>query len=192
MLRTSHIHPRLARLMLEPVELLAFWRDAGPERWFAKDPDFDRRFAARFDGAYGAAIADGLERWEYSPAGALALTILLDQYPRNAFRGRPEMYATDAVARRVADRAIGRGFDRMVERDLRVFYYLPFAHSEALADQDRAVAFCVALGDPHGGRARHHREIVRRFGRFPHRNAILGRPSTPEEADWLGQGGYAG
>lgn len=178
--------------MLEPVELLAFWRDAGPERWFAKDPDFDRRFAARFATVYSTARAYGLDRWEYSPAGALALTILLDQYPRNAFRDRPEMYATDAEARRVAERAIGRGFDRMVDRTLRVFCYLPFAHSEALADQDRSVSFCMPLGDPHSGRARHHRDIIRRFGRFPHRNAILGRVSTPEEAAWLEAGGYAG
>jgi uncharacterized protein (DUF924 family) len=160
--------------------------------WFAKDPAFDARFRERFAALYQAAVGGALDHWGSTAPGALALMILLDQYPRNSFRGTPRMYATDARARTLAAAAISHGHDRAVPADLQRFFYLPFAHSEDLADQDRAVALCARLGQPDLGRAEHHREIVRRFGRFPHRNAILGRASTDAERAYLENGGYAG
>ncbi|RTS57491.1 DUF924 family protein [Pseudomonas aeruginosa] len=122
----------------------------------------------------------------------LGLLLLLDQYPRNAFRGTPRMYASDAQARRWAERALGQGLDRQVGDALRLFFYLPFAHAENLADQDRSVALNHGLGQPFLAHAREHREIIRRFGRFPHRNPILGRLSSAEELAFLAAGGFAG
>jgi uncharacterized protein (DUF924 family) len=173
-------------------QVVSFWREAGPSLWFAKDPGFDRRFRDRFLALHGAAAGGELEGWGASVEGNLALVLLLDQFPRNAFRGTPRMYATDAAAREVADAALAKGHDMAVEPELLLFLYLPFGHSESLADQDRCAALVAQLGEPTVGRAEHHRGIVRRFGRFPHRNAILGRPSTPDEIAFLANGGYAG
>ena len=122
----------------------------------------------------------------------MALVILLDQFPRNSFRNTPRMYATDAMARKIADAALKAGHDQAVEPALRLFFYLPFGHSENLADQDRSVALNESLGDPNLSHAKRHRDIIRRFGRFPHRNPILGRAMTPEEQHYLDEGGYAG
>jgi uncharacterized protein (DUF924 family) len=122
----------------------------------------------------------------------MALVILLDQFPRNAFRGTSRMYATDERARHIAHLAIAAGHDNVFEPVLRVFLYLPFGHSETLADQDGAVALCEPLGEPTISHARHHRDIIYRFGRFPHHNAILGRPMTEEEQRYLENGGYKG
>lgn len=176
----------------EALAVAAFWREAGPERWFAKDAAFDRAFRERFLTLHEAAARGDLAGWLQTPTGALALTLLLDQFPRNAFRGGPRMYATDALARQVADEAIARGHDRAVAPELQVFFYLPFGHSESLADQERAVALTRRLGAPNLSHALRHCAIVRRFGRFPHRNALLGRPSTPEEQEYLHGGGFAG
>ena len=173
-------------------DVCAFWREAGPDRWFAKDPGFDRAFRERFLDLHALAARGGLGAWLDAPEGAFGLVILLDQFPRNAFRGTPAMYATDAIARAAAASAIASGHDQAIEPELRHFFYLPFAHSENLADQDRSVALCTALGEPSASRARHHRDIVRRFGRFPHRNPILGRAPTPAETAFLAAGGYAG
>jgi uncharacterized protein (DUF924 family) len=170
---------------MEPAEVLTFWRQAGPALWFAKDPDFGRRFAVRFAFAYRRAATGSLSLWQQVPAGALALAILLGRYPRSAFHGRPDMYATDSEARAVSLLAIRRGADRIVGSGLRAFFYLPLSACENLADQDRAVALSEPLGEPYARRARERREIIRRFGRFPHRNAILGRTSTEEETAWL-------
>lgn len=169
-----------------------FWRAAGPGLWFAKDPDFDARFRDRFLAAHAAAARGDCAGWMATPASALGLLLLLDQFPRNAFRGTTRMYATDALARAAAAEAIAAGHDRGVAPALRVFFYLPFAHSEALADQDRAVALVTHLGEPDLTHAQRHRDIIRRFGRFPHRNPILGRVMQPEEQRYLDEGGYAG
>lgn len=173
-------------------DVVRFWRDAGPRRWFQRDDDFDARFRDGFLVAHEAAAAGRLQAWGATPEGALALVLLLDQFPRNAFRGTPRVYATDAQARAAADIAIRAGFDRMVDPELRPFFYLPFAHSEQLQDLER----CVALNEEQGGDslrwARHHRDIVARFGRFPHRNAMLGRASTAEEERFLAEGGFSG
>lgn len=174
------------------ADVVRFWRDAGPKRWFQRDDEFDARFRSGFLAAHEAAAAGRLQAWSITPEGALALVLLLDQFPRNAFRGTPRVYATDPPARAVADTAIRSGFDRMVEPELRRFFYLPFAHSEELQDLER----CVTLNEEEGGDslrwAKHHRDIVARFGRFPHRNAMLGRASTAEEERFLAEGGFSG
>lgn len=130
--------------------------------------------------------------WVRDADGALALLILLDQFPRNAFRGSARMFESDGQARGIARGAIESGFDKHVERDLRNFFYLPLMHSEDLADQDRAVELARELGGEELRYAILHRDIIRRFGRFPHRNEALGRTSTPEEQQFLASGGFAG
>jgi uncharacterized protein (DUF924 family) len=174
------------------LEVLRFWREAGPALWFAKDDAFDRRFRERFLLDHEAAARGEYEHWQSTPEGALALILLLDQFPRNAFRGTPRMYETDSMARKVAGTAFAAGYDRAFEKEMRKFFVLPFGHSEDLADQERAVALARRIGDMELERAQHHRDIVRRFGRFPHRNPILGRVSTSEEREYLDNGGYRG
>ena len=169
-----------------PATVLQFWRDAGRERWFSKDEAFDALCRARFEEVHRAAAAGSLSSWERTPEGALALVILLDQIPRNIFRGDARTWATDPVAVAVADRALANGFDRDVAPELRAFFYLPFMHAEDLAAQERSVALYEAHGDPENLKfARHHKDIIARFGRFPHRNETLGRESTPEEIAYL-------
>ncbi len=176
----------------DAMAIVDFWRRAGPDRWFAKDADFDRLFRQRFLAAHEAAARGELAELPASAEGALALVLLLDQFPRNAFRGSPRMYATDEMARRVAADAIEAGYDRAVDPELQRFFYLPFAHSEGLPDQQRSVALVRRLGDPDRAHAQRHHDIVRRFGRFPHRNAILGRTTTADEQRFLDDGGFAG
>jgi uncharacterized protein (DUF924 family) len=174
------------------ASVVEFWRQAGPTLWFAKDPAFDRTFRERFLSLHEVAARGQLKAWLATADSALALLILLDQFPRNAFRGTPRMYATDALAREAASAAIAAGHDLMVEKELALFLYLPFGHSEDLADQERSVALAQRLGEPNLSHARGHREIIRRFSRFPHRNPILGRTMTAEEQRFLDEGGYAG
>jgi uncharacterized protein (DUF924 family) len=176
-----------------PADVVAFWREAGAERWFKKDAAFDDEIRRRFLTIYEAAAAGKLSHWEQSAEGALALLILLDQFPRNMFRGLPRAFASDALARAVTAGAIVRGFDSQVEPAMRQFFYVPFEHSENLADQERGVALYKAAGDADGLKwAELHADIIRRFGRFPHRNAALGRVTTPEEQAFLDGGGFAG
>lgn len=175
-----------------PAEVLAFWREAGPQRWFAKDEAFDARFRERFLPAHEAAARGELGAWAGSAEGALALLILLDQFPRNAFRGSARMFATDAQALSIAHQAIAAGLDRRVEEGLRNFFYLPFQHSEDPAEQRRGEALSAHLGEETAKWARIHREIIERFGRFPHRNALLGRETTREEQAFLDAGGFSG
>jgi uncharacterized protein (DUF924 family) len=176
----------------EALEVVEFWREAGPALWFAKDAQFDARFRERFQHDHEAAARGELDYWMSSADGALALLILLDQYPRNAFRGTPRMYETDALARRFAAQAFAAHYDRQLPMELRKFLLLPFAHSEDLADQERSVALARELTADDLAHAEHHRDIVRRFGRFPHRNRILQRETTPAERRYLENGGYQG
>jgi uncharacterized protein (DUF924 family) len=171
---------------------VAFWREAGASRWFRKDAAFDSEFRARFLDAHEAARRGDLDAWAQNAAGALALVILLDQFPRNAFRGSARMFESDTQAREVAQGAVEAGFDQMTEPDLRNFYYLPFMHSEDRADQARAVELTRALGGETLRFALQHCDIIRRFGRFPHRNAVLGRTTSPAEQQFLDGGGFAG
>lgn len=173
-------------------EVIVFWLDAGPKRWFSKDEAFDDAFRDRFAGLHFAAARRELDGWLDTASGALALVLLLDQFPRNAFRGGAHMFATDPLARWVAGRLVAAGFDLAVDAALRPFCYLPFMHSETLADQERSVALNAALDASTRHWAAVHRDIVRRFGRFPHRNAALGRDTTPEERAFLDGGGFAG
>jgi uncharacterized protein (DUF924 family) len=178
---------------IQPADVVAFWREAGRDKWFNKNDGFDAEIRRRFLATYEAAAAGRLSDWEASPDGALALVLALDQFPRNLFRGDARTYATDSLARDIADRAIAKGLDSKVDPTLRNFFYLPFMHSEALADQERCVALYRAAGDADGTRwAEHHADIVRKYGRFPHRNALLGRNTTPEEQAFLDAGGFTG
>lgn len=173
-------------------DVLDFWRDAGPSRWFRKDAAFDEQFRERFLAAHDAAMRGELDTWAADAQGTLALLILTDQFPRNAFRGTPRMFESDSKALDIARHALRAGFDAQVDVDLRNFFYLPFMHSEQLADQDLAVELTRALGGEALRFAIMHRDIIEKFGRFPHRNALLGRATTPEEQRFLDDGGFAG
>ncbi|WP_210484874.1 DUF924 family protein [Microvirga antarctica] len=174
-------------------DILAFWREAGPSRWFSKDDAFDQLCRDRFLATYEAAARGDLNEWELSPSGALAVILLLDQFPRNMFRGSRAVYKTDPVALLTADRAIERGFDKSFDDQFRAFFYLPFMHSEDVRDQERSVTLNETLDNPDSVKfAHHHHDIVARFGRFPHRNALLGRDSTPEEIVFLAETDFHG
>jgi uncharacterized protein (DUF924 family) len=176
-----------------PQDVLAFWRKAGPKRWFSKSAAFDRRLRTRFLPTYQAAAAGALSHWERKPDSALALAIVLDQFPRNMFRGNARTFAADPLARRIVNRAIARGFDRRVPASMRQFFYLPFEHSESPKDQARGVALFRATGDKESLKwAERHADIIRKFGRFPHRNAVLGRTTTAKERAFLDGGGFSG
>jgi uncharacterized protein (DUF924 family) len=174
-------------------DVLAFWRAAGPGKWFKKDDAFDAEIKACFLASVETAAEGHLAAWETTSEGALALLILLDQFPRNIFRGSARAFAADALARAVADRAIGQGFDQRIPPVERLFFYLPFEHSEGLADQERAVALIRALDNADLLKwAELHADIIRRFGRFPHRNSVLGRTTTTDEQAFLDGGGFTG
>ncbi|MDT3685740.1 MAG: DUF924 family protein [Pseudorhodoplanes sp.] len=175
----------------EAAAVIRFWIEAGREEWFGQRPEFDQRFRERFLSLHER-VARADTASPDSADESLALLLLLDQFPRNAFRGTPRMYATDALACRIADAALRAGHDQNFETDLRPFFYLPFAHSEILADQERSVALAASLPEPVPSHARRHRDIIRRFGRFPHRNPILGRAMRSEEQQFLDEGGFAG
>ena len=188
--------------MLNAKEILEFWfgkpdePDYGKPRkvWFSKDLEFDQEVRSRFLSDYQLAATGQLDDWKTSPSGCLALIILLDQFPRNMFRGQPQAFATDSQALAYAKYAVGRGFDKQLLPIQRQFIYLPFEHSENLADQYQCVELfstlknypdCVSGVDY----AYRHLQVIERFGRFPHRNEILGRETTPEEAEFLKQRG---
>lgn len=175
-----------------PETVLAFWREAGYDRWFTRDDAFDACVREKFLATYEAAAAGKLESWEATADGALALCIVLDQFARNIFRGDARTYAADPLARQAANRALKRGYDQDVAEDMRGFFFLPFMHSEDPTDQDRCVELYRAANHPDLKHAEEHRDIIRRFGRFPHRNAILGRATTPDEQAFLDAGGFKG
>ena len=176
-----------------PEDVLAFWREAGPERWYKKDEAFDALILGRFLTLWQKAAVGELSSWESSDEGALALVIVLDQFPRNMFRDDARTYSSDAMACEVAARAIARGADVRIDPGLLEFLYMPFMHSEELSDQLRCVELFRKSGDPGNLEyAEGHAEIIRRFGRFPHRNRILGRSTTLEEQAYLDQGGFSG
>jgi len=180
-----------------PADIVEFWRAAGPGRWFEKDDGFDAAIRLKYEPTHHAAARGQYDRWIDSADGALALLILLDQFPRNLYRGSAHSWATDPLARHVATEAIDCGHDKRFEPALRTFFYLPFEHAETLADQDRAVALFEAMKTETGDEgslkwAIQHRDIIARFGRFPHRNRALGRETTVEEQAFLDGGGFAG
>lgn len=176
-----------------PNDVIGFWLQAGPAKWFKKVVAFDEAIRLKFEPVHHRAARGEYDAWAGTPDGALALLILLDQFPRNLFRGSAHAFATDPKARSIARPAVERGFDKQVEPALRAFFYLPFEHSEDLTDQDFCLALNTEAGDPDNIKwAAIHRDIIARFGRFPHRNVALGRATTAEEQAFLDEGGFAG
>ncbi|MFQ8430492.1 DUF924 family protein [Amaricoccus sp. W119] len=174
-------------------EILEFWLEKiGPEGWYDPPAGLDDDIRARYADLWEEASAGRLDRWVVKPRGTLALLILLDQFPRNMFRNEARAFASDREARRVAKRAIGFGQDRQVSEVERQFFYLPLEHSEMGSDQARSVRMFMTVEDPESlVHARAHRDVIRRFGRFPTRNAALGRICTRDEQAYLDAGGYA-
>ncbi len=178
---------------MQPSDITRFWREAGPKKWFEKDDAFDSALRTRFESVHLAAAHGEFKAWADTAEGALALLLLLDQIPRNIYRDTAHAFATDPLAQAIAEAAIDAGHDRAVEPALRLFFYLPLEHAENPSLQARAVALVDGLGDADKSHwARVHRDIIARFGRFPHRNTALGRISTPEETEFLSQGGFKG
>lgn len=174
-------------------DVVGFWREASPAKWFDHSDAFDARCGALFLETHFHAARREHDGWVNNAEGALALVLLLDQIPRNVFRGSAHAYATDPLARHYARRAVEAGLDTRVDAALRVFFYLPFEHSEDIADQRRSLALHRDLGTEGGDRwAVMHHDLIARFGRFPHRNAVLGRETTVEEQAFLDGGGFAG
>jgi uncharacterized protein (DUF924 family) len=178
----------LSRTLPSIDDVLTFWF-ANPGRWWKKDPAFDAEIRDRFLSLHDAVVRDEREDWLETSRGMLAYVIVLDQFSRNMFRGSARMFESDPRALAAARRALDRSFDRGLSGDERMFLYMPFMHSEDVADQDRCVALFASALQQWLPYAEEHRNIVRRFGRFPHRNAIQGRPSTSEELEFLKQPG---
>jgi uncharacterized protein (DUF924 family) len=177
---------------MTPGEVLDFWFAGDPaghrKEWFEKTAEFDAA-CTRFADGLRDAREGAFDHWAETPHGALALILLLDQFSRNLHRNSPEAFAADAKAREIARAALTRGIDRMLGEVERMFVYLPFEHSEVLTDQDESVRLFTTLGEEMTRYAAEHRDVIRRFGRFPHRNAALGRTSTPDELAYLAQPG---
>jgi uncharacterized protein (DUF924 family) len=171
------------------AEVLHFWFDEHPKDWFAKNPAFDAEIRSRFLEIHRAAAAGQLAHWADDDRSCLALVIVLDQFPRNMFRGGARAFATDSLARATARVILERGWDRQMTQSGQLFAYLPFAHSESPEDQALACALMQDFGEEQLRYALRHREIIQRFGRFPHRNGVLGRESTAAEIEFLQQPG---
>ena len=177
--------------LITPSSVVAFWKEVGRDKWYAKDEAFDREFRDAGHALHWAAARRELDDWIDTADGALALMILLDQYPRNSFRGTAHQFATDPLALRFARQGVALGYPDQVEPQLRQFLLLPFEHSEDLADHHALAP--LAEGDPEFWKwAVIHRDIIVRFGRFPHRNDSLGRDTTAEEQAFLDGGGFGG
>lgn len=178
-------------ILITPSSVVAFWKEAGPPKWYAKDDAFDREFRDAGRALHWAAARRELDSWMDTAEGALALMILLDQYPRNSYRGTAHQFATDNLALSLAKQAIAAGHHLAVAPDLRQFFMTPYEHSENLADHDELIPL---IGDlPEVARyAVIHRDIIARFGRFPHRNRCLGRETPPPEQVFLDEGGFKG
>jgi uncharacterized protein (DUF924 family) len=182
-----------AQGVVTPADVLAFWRALGPDKWFTRDADVDAAIIHRYLPTFQNAAAGELSDWGDTAKGALALILVLDQFPRNMFRGTARAFAADQLARGAAARAIAHRFDRAFATRERRFFYIPFMHSEDLDDQERCIRLCRDADDPEGAtHAEIHADVIRRFGRFPHRNAALGRTTTPDEQAFLDAGGFAG
>ncbi len=179
--------------VLSPRDVLDFWFAAGADKWFVRDAEFDAEIAARFRHHHEAAKSGVYDDWQNTAEGALALIILLDQFARNIYRGTPQAFDADAHALEIARAAVDRGLDMELPAAVRQWFYLPFEHSENMADQERALFLFERSGLDEGLKwAKIHADIIRRFGRFPHRNPILGRDMTEEEQRFLDEGGFAG
>lgn len=180
--------------IVSPRDVLDFWFAAGPEKWFAKDSGFDAEIASTFGATHTAACRGACDGWMENAQGALALIILLDQFSRNLYRGDHRAFMQDEKALALTEQAISRRYDVELPIPARKWIYMPFMHSESLDMQKRGVEFFATRCDDAEtlDYARLHEDIIRRFGRFPHRNTVLGRRTTPSEQDFLNQGGFAG
>ena len=181
--------------MSEIERILAFWLDeTGPKGWYERDDAVDAKIVRDYAGVWHDAMAGRLHGWQEDARGTLALLILTDQFPRNMFRGTGRAYASDQMARRVAKLAIARGLDTQIDTPGRQFFYLPLMHSEILADQDRCLSLLLTRmpGSVQIEHAIKHRDVIRRFGRFPSRNAALGRRDSDAELAYRAGGGYMG
>ena len=174
-----------------PETVLDFWyNELTPKQWFVKDPEIDRKITERFASLHLALSRQVPAEWRASPDARLALVVVLDQFSRNMYRGSPLAFATDTLALKAAKAAIAVGADMAVSEERRVFFYTPFEHAENLDDQARAVSLFKALGDEtYLDYAIQHEDVIKQFGRFPHRNSILGRTSTPAEEAYLAEPG---
>ncbi|MXQ07063.1 DUF924 family protein [Alphaproteobacteria bacterium GH1-50] len=181
--------------MATPDEILAYWLDEiGPEGWYAGGEALDEEIREKFLETYERACGGALSLWLTYPSGTLAYIILTDQFPRNMFRGEAKSFASDGISMAAAKMAISRGWDMKIDEPARQFFYLPLMHSECLVDQDRAVRLIMTRMPETGAdnllHAKAHREVIRRFGRFPYRNEALGRASKEGETEFLEEGGY--
>ncbi len=178
--------------MTTAAQVVSFWEEAGPAAWYSQDDGFDQSIRDQFGPTWQAAHDGTLEDWAVDPEGGLGLIILLDQMPRNMFRDDPRAFATDAQALEVSGKMLAENWDRDIHGAMRQFIYMPFMHSEDIAHQDIGVDLMetrMTVGNNHI-HARAHREIIRRYGRFPYRNDVLGRETTQAEQEMLDQGGY--
>jgi uncharacterized protein (DUF924 family) len=181
------------RLVATPYDILGFWTNAGAKQWYAANPRFDDAIRLKFEPVHHAAARGEYDKWAATAEGALALLILLDQFPRNMYRNSGHAFATDPKARAIARQAAERGWHLEVEPELRQFMILPFEHSEDIADQDYGLILAEETGDAEVLKWMNlHRNIIVHFGRFPHRNPALGRTTTAEEQAFLDDGGFAG
>ncbi len=180
-------------MTVKPDDILDFWENAGPPAWFAKNDDFDAEMTRRFMDFHQRAAQGEHQDWAKEANSALALTLVLDQFSRNMFRNDPRAFAQDEACQKLVHGAIESGFDKTCRPALVKFFYMPLMHSESILDQQKCVELMLAGGHhdnvPY---AVDHRDIVRRFGRFPHRNAVLGRHTTPAEQAYLEAGGFSG
>lgn len=177
---------------MKPKVILHFWfEETSPQQWFVKDEAFDQLIRDRFSDIYTQAASGQLDAWVKEPEGALALVIILDQFSRNMFRGSEKSFATDNKALEIAKNAAQAGLDKKLDSDIqRIFLYMPFMHSESLQDQAEGIRLFKHVNNPTTlDYAVQHRDIIARFGRFPHRNQVLNRPSTLEEIEFLKQPG---
>ncbi len=177
----------------DSAKIVNFWISAGPEKWFEKDTSFDLEIAEKFGDLVEPAVDGHLDDWLATAEGALGLILLLDQFPRNLYRDSDRAFQFDSKALAVADEALSRNHDQAYQNPVRRFFYLPYMHSENLGHQDHCIELCTRTNDEVGVKfAEIHADIIRKFGRFPHRNKVLGRSSSPEEIQFLEDGGFAG
>lgn len=181
--------------MPDPANILTFWlEEVGPDKWYRSSAKLDAQIRERFEPLLKEVVQNGSAPWACDARGALALVILLDQFPRNMYRGTDRAFASDKMARAIAKKAIDKGWDLRTAEPQRQFFYMPLMHSECLGDQERCVRLMQARMADAGAEnllhAKAHREVIRRFGRFPHRNNDLGRAVSVHEAEFLEEGGY--